>query len=411
MTKRQTNSRFWRKLYRRLNHKRIFRYAKRWFYLLIFVALFGGYIANDIPLYCQYNGQVQFPILQKTLSNFGYSTPFNDMTDWEDAAFTAKIYPLIPYNAQTIDLANSRFKSPFGKQQIKSNRYRHWLGTDQIGRDVLAGMISGARISILVSLIGMGIATIIGLVIGSISGFYGNRKIKMSIVQFALGSVGLMLFPWLFYALPIYLSENGVAQYRILIGLVLLVLFILFWKGIKLITIGNQNISLPLDSMTIFGLEVFGAIPKLLLVLVIGALLPPSVFVIAFIIGVTHWPSITRFTRSEMLKIKEKEYILSAQMQQIPKRLVLFRHALPNAIGPALIVIMLGIGEAILVEAFLSFLGFGLPGDTVSWGKFLAASRFHFSAWWLVVFPGLAIFLTIYAANKMGELMMKEMGS
>ena len=213
------------------------------------------------------------------------------MTNWEDAAFTAKIYPLIPYNAQTIDLANSRFKSPFGKQQIKSNRYRHWLGTDQIGRDVLAGMISGARISILVSLIGMGIATIIGLVIGSISGFYGNRKIKMSIVQFALGSVGLMLFPWLFYALPIYLSENGVAQYRILIGLVLLVLFILFWKGIKLITIGNQNISLPLDSMTIFGLEVFGAIPKLLLVLVIGALLPPSVFVIAFIIGVTHWPS------------------------------------------------------------------------------------------------------------------------
>ncbi len=410
MTKRQPYPSFWRKLYTRLNNKRIFRYAKRWFYLLLFLAVFGGYIANDIPLYCQYNGQVQFPIFQKTLSSFGYSTPFNEMTNWDDEAFTAKVYPIIPYSARAIDLANSGFKSPFGKQQIKSYRYRHWLGTDQIGRDVLSGMISGARISILVSLIGMGIATIIGLFLGSMSGFYGNRRLKFSFGQMAFLSIGLLLFSWLFYALPIYFSENGIAQYRAIVGLGLLVLFILLWKVVQLNPLGKQNIFIPIDSMTIFSLEAFGAIPKLLLVLVIGALFPPSLFVIAFIIGITHWPSITRFTRSEMLKIKEKEYILSAQMQQIPQYLILFRYALPNAIGPALIVIMLGIGEAIMVEAFLSFLGFGLPGDVVSWGQFLAASRLHFSAWWLAVFPGLAIFLTIYAANKMGELLMEEMG-
>ncbi|HHB78256.1 MAG TPA: ABC transporter permease, partial [Saprospiraceae bacterium] len=317
---------------------------------------------------------------------------------------TSKIYPPIPYRFNSIDPLNSQFKSPFGKQNIKSLKYRHWLGTDQIGRDVLAGMINGARVSVEVGFLGIGLAAIIGILLGSFSGFFGNYRIKWSIGQWVITIVSLLALAWLAYVLPFYWPQNGGG---IIFGLVLL--FIFLQVGLSRINFKTKKIPVPVDGATIRLVEVFNAIPNLLLVLVISVLFPPSLLVVALVIGVTHWPMITLFVRGEMLKIRQREYLLAAKMQNIPEWKILWRHALPNAIGPALIVIMLGLGSAILAEAFLSFIGLGLPPDLVSWGKLLAASRENFSAWWMAVFPGLAIFLTIFSANRIGEILLEEM--
>ena len=396
------NISFLRKLLERLRKYRAFRLAKAWLFFLFFIALFGDFIANDKPLFCRYEGRAQFPVLQDVL---GWKSPFNGSTDWDSPKITSKIFPLIPYHFDSIDPLNSQFKSPFGKQNVKSLRYRHWLGTDQLGRDVLAAMIIGARISFEVGFLGIGLAALIGILLGSLGGYFGDKHLDWSRWNLVFTFVLLVVFSWLVYVLPIYW---GVEESRGLVFLGFLVVFLLLnWLFFKLAP-KNRTIKLPLDQIILRLLEVFKSIPKLLLILVISAIFAPSVFLVAFVIGVTHWPSIALFVRGEMKKVREKEYLLAAQLQGIPSRKILIRHALPNALGPAMIAIMLGLGSAILAESFLSFIGLGIPADLMSWGKLLALARENISAWWLGIFPGLAIFLTIYSTNRIGELLMEE---
>jgi len=391
---------FLRKLLKRLHRSSVFRVAKAWLLFLFFIALFGDFFANSKPLFCRFDGAIQFPIFQEIL---GLTSPFSESTDWENPKITSKIFPLIPYHYDTIDPLNSHYKSPFGKQNIKSLRFRHWLGTDKIGRDVLAGMIMGARVSLVISCLGIGVAALIGVFLGSISGYFGDKKLKWTIWQVIFTLVLLVVFSWFAYVLPIYFGNNWLTY----IGL--LVLFLLFeWLFSKASKKGKK-IALPMDWMVLRILEVFKSIPKLLLILVISSIFAPSVLLVAMVIGLTHWPTITLYMRGEMKLVRKMEYLIAAQLQGIPDWKILIRHGIPNAIGPALIAIMLGLGSAILSEAFLSFLGLGIPPELTSWGKLLAAARENVSAWWLAVFPGLAIFLTIYSANRIGELLLTEM--
>lgn len=406
MSKKSPKVGYLRKLQKRLRQHRVFRMAKLWLYFLLFIALFGDFIANDKPLFCRYDGAVQFPVFQEV---FSISGPFNQSTDWSSAKITSKVFPLIPYHFDTIDPLNSQFKSPFGKQRIASLHFRHWLGTDQLGRDVLAGMIIGARVSLVIGFLGMGIASVIGLFFGSFSGYFGDDRLRWSMLQVVLTVVMMMILGWLAYALPLYFGVEGEAGFRGVIFAGLLALFVLFEWGIRKLNTQRRTIRLPLDWLVLRILEIFKSIPKLLLVLVMSVVFPPSIYLVAVVIGVTHWPTITLYMRGEMLKVKEKEYLMAAQLQGIPDWKILLRHAMPNAIGPALVAIMLGLGSAILSESFLSFLGLGIPPDMMSWGKLLASARANISAWWLAVFPGLAIFLTIYSANRIGELLLEEM--
>jgi len=396
---------FLHKLFRRLSKNRAFRLSKAWLIFLLFMALFGDFVANDKPLFCRYEGTIQFPIFQEIL---GLASPFNETTNWDSPQITSKVFPLIPYHFDTIDPLNSQFKSPFGKQPVKSLRFRHWLGTDQIGRDVFAGMIIGARVSLVIGFLGIGFAAMMGILLGSISGYFGNKRLKWSRLRVIMTLILLVVFSWLAYVLPIYFGRNGEMNNGLIWAGLLTIWLICQWVLSKVDTT-NKTVKLPLDWFVLRALEVFKSIPKLLLVLVISAIFPPSIFIVAMVIGVTHWPTITLYMRGEMMKVRHKEYLIAAQLQGIPEWKILVRHAIPNAIGPALIAIMLGLGSAILSESFLSFLGLGIPPDLVSWGKLLAAARENISAWWLAVFPGLAIFLTIYSANRIGELLLEEM--
>ena len=121
------------------------------------------------------------------------------------------------------------------------------------------------------------------------------------------------------------------------------------------------------------------------------------------IIGLTAWTGIARLTRAEFLRISTMEYIQAAKSLGISEFRIIFKHALPNALAPALVAIAFGVASAILIESSLSFLGIGVPPSTVTWGSLLNLGREQFTAWWLLVFPGLAIFITVTVYNLLGE--------
>ncbi len=151
--------------------------------------------------------------------------------------------------------------------------------------------------------------------------------------------------------------------------------------------------------------EIFEAIPVLFLLLTFVAFFGRNLYVMMIIIGITGWTGYARFVRAEFLKLRQQEFVQAAIACGLPLRSILFRHILPNGMAPILVATSFGVASAILAEATLSFLGLGLVDDP-SWGQMLnqAVQSATFN-WWMAVFPGGAIFLTVFAYNLIGETM------
>lgn len=159
-----------------------------------------------------------------------------------------------------------------------------------------------------------------------------------------------------------------------------------------------------IDAMVLRGIEVLMVIPSFFLILAVMVLLPPNILIIMAVLGITGWTGHARLIRGEFFKQKEQEYVTAARASGIRNARIIFRHILPNAMGPVLVSATFGIAGAILTESGLSFLGFGVPPPTASWGELLKqAQGYVYSAWWLVTFPGLALFTTVLAINLIGE--------
>ena len=149
--------------------------------------------------------------------------------------------------------------------------------------------------------------------------------------------------------------------------------------------------------------EIFEAVPTLFLLLTFVAFFGRSLYLMMVIIGLTGWTGYARFVRAEFLRLREQDYVRAAVACGLPLRSILFRHMLPNGVAPILVAASFGIASAILAEASLSFLGLGLVDDP-SWGQMLnQAVRSSTFNWWMAVFPGGAIFLTVFAYNLIGE--------
>ncbi|MBC7862266.1 MAG: ABC transporter permease, partial [Bacteroidia bacterium] len=165
----------------------------------------------------------------------------------------------------------------------------------------------------------------------------------------------------------------------------------------------NKKVFVPVDSIISRCIEILNSMPLFLLIVTLGVIAKPSYSTLIMIIGFTSWTSIARLTRAEFLRIRSLDYIVAGKSFGFTNMRIIFKHALPNALAPSLVAIAFGIASCILVESSLSFLGVGVPPDVITWGKLISAARESTSSWWLVVFPGIAIFLTVLMYNLIGE--------
>jgi len=158
------------------------------------------------------------------------------------------------------------------------------------------------------------------------------------------------------------------------------------------------------DGLIMRLVDVMLCFPAFFLILAVVALLEPSIWNIMVVIGLTSWMGVARLVRAEFLSLKERDFVLAARSLGARPARIIFVHILPNAMGPVFVSAILGIGSAILTESALSFLGIGVQPPTPSWGNMLTAGKDHLEiAYWLSLFPGLAILLTVLGYNLLGE--------
>lgn len=218
--------------------------------------------------------------------------------------------------------------------KLKPPSFQHYLGTDQLGRDVFSRMLHGSRISLSVGFVAVGIAVLIGILVGAMAGYKGG---------------------WV-------------------------------------------------DSLLMRFVDIMLSFPSFFLILTVVAILRPNIYNVMIVIGITSWEGTARFVRAEFLSLRERDYVQAARALGVKDRRIIFRHILPNALAPVFVTASLGVASAILVEAGLSFLGFGVQPPAPSWGNILTEGRTYiFDAWWLTVFPGLAILITVLSFNLFGE--------
>ena len=209
----------------------------------------------------------------------------------------------------------------------------HLLGTDDLGRDVLLGVVYGARVSLLAGGIAALTSALLGTAVGAAAGFYGP----------------------------------------------------------------------PLDDVLMRLTEAVLVAPRFFLAVLVAALFGPSLWYLALLLGLTFWPQTARLLRAQVLSLRRREYVVAARAVGLTPARILVRHVLPNAGSVVVITAALQVGAAILVEASLSFLGLG-DRSQISWGYMLNnAQPFLRTAWWMSVFPGLALALTVLGTNLLAD--------
>lgn len=404
-------------------------YSYKVLVVLAIIALLAPLLANDQPLYMKYKGTHLFPAL-----SFSNTTEIKDpetgeieiiqydIADWKRMDAETVIFPPVAYSPNTTDLDNSDYVSPGGEQVFVDKdgnqmemplKFKHWLGTNKRGEDVLSGLIHGTRISLTIGLLSMGVASILGILLGSLAGYYGDRSLITKRGSFWLFALGLIVAFFYGFQMRSYDLVDGLATSGFAFIGQLLLSFIIFGailyafhfagKMISRLPFFNKQVFIPVDSIIMRTIEILISIPLLILIISVAAIAKPSIVNLMLIIGLTSWTQIARLTRAEFLRIRNMEYIQAAKSLGFKESKVILKHALPNGLAPAFVAIAFGIASAILIESSLSFLGIGVPADVVTWGSLLSAGRENFNAWWLVVFPGLAIFLTVTIYNLLGE--------
>jgi peptide/nickel transport system permease protein len=381
----------------------------------LFVAIFKDIIANECPLFCNINGQTYFPAFRTlfvTSDKVIWQAPFDQVYRegaWLSYPYHKVIFAPIPFRAGQTN-RKSIEKAPFFKENINNRNFTHYLGTDTGGRDVAAGIVSGARVSLLTGFIAIFIAALIGLFLGGMAGFYGDTAFQISRGRWVLNllflpiAVFFAFIPNQFYLENIGGWKQWGQSFSIGIGIILLSNFLAFL--LKKNRYFAQKTTIPIDFWVQRSIEIFNSIPRLMLIICLIAMASatkPSLYFIIAIIGAFSWTGIARLLRGELLRIRVLPYIQAARAAGFSNWHILWRHALPNAFRPIGIALAISMSSAIMLEASLGFLGFSSVDTGASWGSLLNSARGHFSMWWLAIFSGLAIFSVILALNSVLE--------
>ena len=270
------------------------------------------------------------------------------------------------------------------------------MGTDELGRDVFSRMMQGAWVSLTVGFVAVGIAVGIGIVLGGIAGYYGAKPLRIGTI---LGLAGL-------FSGPFALASKRLDVFLLLEGAGILVLVFTRYLGRRKGFVA-RFFTLPcvsVDTLIMRAVDVMLCFPSFFLILTVVAILPPSIYNIMAVIGLTSWMGTARFVRAEFLSLREQDFVLAAKALGLSDARIIFRHLVPNAVAPVLVSATLGIAGAILTEAGLSFLGFGVPPPHATWGNILSdGKRFLFDAPWLTLIPGSAVLTVVLAFNLFGE--------
>ncbi len=276
------------------------------------------------------------------------------------------------------------------------------LGTDDLGRDIFARMMQGAWVSLTVGFVAVGISVLIGVVLGGITGYYGAVKIKfMDVLSLIVLSVSLIFLA----------SGQSSLAFKSFLIAALLMLFSLIYYFLSLRDSVNLKMidflffdTFTVDTLIMRFVDIMLCFPSFFLILTVVAILPPSIYNIMIVIGLTSWMGTTRFVRAEFLSLREQDFVSAAKVMGISDIRIIFRHMVPNAIAPVLVSATIGIAGAILAEAALSFLGFGVPPPHATWGNILSnGQRFLYDAPWLIYIPGLSILVVVLSFNLFGE--------
>jgi len=296
---------------------------------LLLVALLSPLIANNKPLMMRYRGELYFPAFRDYLPEDMRHYPEFSGGDWEEIVDGLEepefaLMAPVRWSPYQVDLGHF----------LEAPSSRHLMGTDDVGRSLMARVIRGTVIALSVGFVAVGIYVWIGVVLGSLAGYYGG------------------------------------------------------WVDIIISRL----------------IEVMMSIPTFFIILAVIAFLEPSIYNVMAAIGLVGWTGTARLVRGEFLKLRKVEFVEAERAIGGRDPRIIFRHILPNALTPVLVVATFGVADAILIESSLSFLGFGVQPPTPSWGEILSKSRYYYEfAWWITIFPGIAIFLTVTLLNLVGE--------
>ncbi len=371
--------------------------------ILVLVAFFSPLLSNHKPILCKYQGRWYLPALTDyTGARHYYRTqhPLRSFAlnqSWPKDSFSLFLSAPIPYHANQRDPQN--IKVPPGTQ-------RHWLGTDASGHDVAAGLVSGTRVALSIGLLAVFAAAVLGIGIGAMAGYFGDRQLGISLWHLAITLPLILLVTicgWTIWH-QTFRSATLVWFAGWCFACLLVFFFSAFGKS-QLPTHAwlHRTFAVPVDLLTQRLGETISAFPKLILLTVLAALLNSnlSIYFVALVAGAFSWPSIAAYVRAEMLKVRTLNYVAAARLLGVSELRTLFLHALPNALAPAWVALAFFAGSAILLETSLSFLGIRDHSETVSWGSLMLDARLYPTAWWLAIFPGLMISLTIYTIYSM----------